>query len=312
MNHITQGVIFNIQQFSVHDGDGIRTVVFLKGCPLKCQWCSNPESQAKAPQLAFNPGRCLTTEKCIRCINACPEQAISEGQNHFIQIDPGRCKGCFTCADNCPAGALNVYGETKNIQEIIDHVEKDALFYKRSGGGITLSGGEAMAQPEFAVALLKKARQHRIHTAMETSCFCRWEDLAQACGHLCQVICDIKHLDDQKHKMGTSVGNRLILENIKKMIFTFPDLPVLVRTPVIPGFNDNEYDIQAIADFIPKRKGVAYELLPYHPFGDSKYIFLGMDNPCRNLVLDEDRMAQLKNIERNFNESIGNMEQILT
>ena len=135
MKSISSGMIFNIQQFSVHDGRGIRTNVFLKGCPLRCSWCSNPESQSRSPQLAFNPGRCLTTAKCTRCIDNCPEKAIHPQGDQFIGTDVSRCTGCLKCASFCPTGALNVYGEEKSVKEIVDYVEKDALFYRRSGGG---------------------------------------------------------------------------------------------------------------------------------------------------------------------------------
>ena len=301
MKSVSSGMIFNIQQFSVHDGNGIRTIVFFKGCPLSCKWCSNPESQSRVPQLAYNPGRCLTIEKCTRCLDKCPEKAISSDDSRFIQIDGSRCIRCFTCASNCPSGALHVYGEEKSVKEIIDHVEKDALFYRRSGGGLTLSGGEAMAQPQFAIALLQEARKRRIHTAMETSCLCSWEDLAEACRHLNQIICDIKHMDDEQHMRGTGVSNVLILNNIKKMITQFPDLPVTIRTPVIPDYNDTPEAIQAIVDFLPRGRNVTYELLPYHAYGESKYLFLGMDYPCRDLTFDENCMIPLGQIAESFN-----------
>lgn len=311
MKSVSSGMIFNIQQFSVHDGNGIRTIVFFKGCPLRCNWCSNPESQSRIQQLAYNPGRCLTVEKCTRCIDHCPQNAIHSNSSQFIEIDTAHCTGCLTCASFCPSGALNVYGEEKSVTEIMDHVEKDTLFYRRSGGGLTLSGGEAMAQPKFAVALLREAKKRRIHTAMETTCMCSWEDLSEACHHLNQMICDIKHIDEKKHIDGTGVSNVMILRNIKKMIQHFPDLPVTIRTPVIPGFNDTPEAIQAIVDFIPKSKNVTYELLPYHSFGENKYLFLGMDYPCKELTFDENCMIPLRAIEKKFNDASYNSYSLI-
>lgn len=304
MADVSTGLVFNIQHFSVHDGDGIRTVIFFKGCPLSCKWCSNPESQGFKPQLALNASRCLGAAACDLCVDICPQQAITHGEGQRILHDRNICQGCFSCVSTCPANAFFVYGEEKTIDELIEHVDKDALFYQHSGGGMTLSGGEVMAQPKFAIELLKKATEHRVHTAIETSCLCKWEDLEQACTYLNLMICDIKHLDDDVHLAGTGVSNKLILNNIKMVLGNFPFLPVLVRTPIIPGFNDNVADIQAIVDFLPRQASLRYELLPYHSFGAGKYKALEMDNPFHQIDFDEKCMAPLQRIANAFNAEI--------
>jgi len=296
-----EGIVFNIQNFSVHDGSGIRTIVFLKGCPLRCAWCSNPESQLRNPQLAFNPMKCLTTEKCTRCIDNCPQGAISAAEDHLIAIDPKKCVQCHTCAEHCPPNALNVYGKKMTVKEVIREVEKEAAFYARSGGGMTLSGGEAMSQPEFSVALLKEAQKHRIKTAMETCGYARYDDLKTACENLNELIIDIKALDDEKHKKGTGTSNKRILENIKCLAAEFPDLPILIRTPVIPGFNDTEEEIRSIVDFIPVQANITYELLPYHRMGQPKYAYLGMEFPYEGMALEEGTMDTLRAIEQEAN-----------
>ncbi|WFS62805.1 glycyl-radical enzyme activating protein [Pseudodesulfovibrio thermohalotolerans] len=303
-----EGIVFNIQNFSVHDGTGIRTIVFLKGCPLRCAWCSNPESQMRKPQLGFNPMKCLTTDKCTRCIDNCPQGAISPAEGGLIAMDPEKCVRCHTCAEHCAANALNVYGKTMTVKEVIREVEKEAAFYARSGGGMTLSGGEAMSQPKFAVALLKEAKRHRIKTAMETCSYAHYDDLKAACEYLDEVIMDIKAIDDGKHKQGTGVSNQRILENIKCVVAEFPNKPILIRTPVIPGFNDTEEEIRGIVDFIPVQSNIRYELLPYHRMGQPKYSYLGMEYPYEGKALDKGVMERLRVLEREANERFKNAQ----
>lgn len=295
-----QGIVFNIQNYSVHDGAGIRTLVFLKGCPLRCKWCSNPESQNREPELAFNPGKCLTTEKCTRCVNGCPSGALGASENRMPLFDIEKCLCCHTCADMCPSNALNVYGELMSVDEVISKVEKDSPFYSRSGGGMTLSGGEPLAQGSFATALLQEARKRRLHSTIETCAHCSWETLAEACANLDALIMDIKCMDNSKHKDFTGVGNKLIIENFAKVCEFFPDLSIMVRTPIIPGFNDSAEDIRAILEFLPERKGLSYELLPYHRFGQPKYDYLGRTCEIKNKELDENLMVRLGRIQSEY------------
>lgn len=301
----TKGIVFNIQNFSVHDGNGIRTLVFLKGCPLRCFWCSNPESQLRQPEMGFNPDRCLGTDKCTRCIRKCPNDAISQTDDNLIMMNPDKCQHCFTCADNCAAGALNVYGKEMTVDEVIEEVEKESLFYARSGGGMTLSGGEATAQPEFGIALLKEARRRRIHTAMESCACVKWEVFREFCANLDQLMVDLKAFDEDLHKKGTGVGNQLIKENILRAIEEFPNLPILVRTPVIPGFNDNAEELRKIIGFLPVRPNVRYEMLPYHRMGQPKYAYLGREFPMGKAEISEEFMRSVKPMEIMANERFG-------
>ena len=287
-----RGIVFNVQKFSVHDGKGIRTLVFLKGCPLRCRWCSNPESQRREPERAFNPTRCLTAPVCGRCAQACPHGAIAV-VNDMLCNDRSRCKECFACTEACPSGAQSVYGENQTVDQVLRRVEEDSVFYARSGGGLTLSGGEAMQQPEFVLALLREARKRRINSAMETCGHYAWEPLAEACTLLNTLIYDIKSADSAKHKEYTGVGNERILANFKKISEEFPDLAVHVRTPVIPGFNDTEEDIIAIRDLLPRRHNVRYELLPYHRMGQPKYEYIGKKYAYEGASLAPEVMARL-------------------
>lgn len=294
-----QGYIFNIQLFSVHDGPGIRTLVFLKGCPLRCKWCSNPESQKPLPELGYNSNKCIGVEKCTKCLDICPEGAISKGANDKIIIDRDLCTNCMLCADVCPSKALNIYGQLKSIKQVLNEVEKDSIFYARSGGGISLSGGEPLSQPEFAIELLKEAKNRRMNTAIETCGYTDWKNLEAACQYLNLLIYDIKCMDLEKHKKYTKANNELILENFEKVCDKYPDLPKLVRTPVIPGFNDNEDDIKEIIQFIKNKPNVEYELLSYHKLGTPKYEYLGRDYPLNDAKLDEEKMNSLRKLVKN-------------
>lgn len=287
------GTVFNVQKFSVHDGRGIRTMIFLKGCPLHCHWCSNPESQHPEPERAFNPTRCLTAEVCGRCVEACGSGAITVRDGLLVN-DRSRCTDCFACVAACPSGAQTLYGERLRVDQVLRRVEEDGVFYARSGGGLTLSGGEAMVQPEFVLALLREANKRRIDTAMETCGHCAWELLRQVCERLGSLIYDIKCLDSDRHKAFTGVDNALLLWNFQRVCETFPELPIQVRTPVIPGFNDTEQDILAIRNVIPQRANITYELLPFHRMGQPKYEYLGRQYPYAGRSMNEAAFNRLQ------------------
>ena len=289
------GTVFNIQNFSVHDGPGIRTIVFLKGCPLHCTWCSNPESQSLAQELAWSATRCMG---CYLCKESCPQQVIRLGDQGEIKINRDLCQKCFKCVDVCPTTALRVFGQKMSIEEVIREVEADSAFYRRSEGGMTLSGGEALQQGDFAINLLKEAKRHGIKTTVETCGFVPWSVLEQACQFLNTIIYDIKCLDSDKHKRNTGVGNELILSNFKEMCSHFPHLPVLARTPIIPGFNDTAEDVFEIVDFIKPSPNVNYELLAYHRLGEPKYTSLDREYPLGNIKLNEEKFQELKSLAK--------------
>lgn len=293
----TTGIVFNIQKYSVHDGPGIRTVVFLKGCPLSCKWCSNPESQSFKPQLAYNRNRCITLSECVRCAEVCGVGSLTRGEDDRIDVNWDTCTNCVACADVCPAGALITYGEKQAVKDVIDQVEKDASFYARSGGGLTLGGGEPFAQPEFALALLKESKRRYMKTAVETCGQASIDTILEACKYLNMMMFDIKSMDSAKHKEFTKVGNELIIENFKAIREAFPKLRIRVRTPVVPGFNDTIEDIQAIVDFL-KDYDVEYELLPYHRLGTQKYTNTGVDYPLGDISLDNDSYLELLEISK--------------
>ncbi len=292
------GLIFNIQKYSVHDGPGVRTIAFFKGCPLRCVWCSNPESQTSHEQLAFNATRCLK-DKCLACKTICPHGAISFSSDALPAIDRTTCndRECDRhCAARCHAGALSVFGRKATVEEILTEVQKDAVFYQRSSGGLTLSGGEPTAQPGFLLALLEEAEKKYINTAMETCGYAPYDVLREAAAHLDTLIFDIKHVDPAAHKKGTGVDNAPIIDNLKKLSRELADLPILVRTPVIPGFNDSEAVINAICDLVASLPGrqISYEMLPYHRLGTQKYAQLGREYLMGDAKLDKKRMNALK------------------
>jgi len=292
------GIVFNIQKYSVHDGPGIRTVVFLKGCPLRCRWCSNPESQKPQPQLVYNRNKCLTLEHCVRCLEVCTAGAIKKGEENRIHIDREICTECLLCTKACPSLALNVYGESMTVEQVIGKVEEDSAFYSRSGGGLTLSGGEPMHQAEFTASILKEAKRRRINTAMETCGFCSWEALENACGFLDTLLYDVKSMDPEKHRVFTGVSNELILENLKRVREAFPALTVWVRTPVVPGFNDDPEDIRRILEHIQGMPNTWFEALDYHRMGKPKYEYLGLEFPMGDQKLDEEKIKRIHQMIR--------------
>jgi pyruvate formate lyase activating enzyme len=275
-----RGLVFNIQRYSIHDGPGIRTIVFLKGCPLRCKWCSNPEGMDFVPVLSYNKNIC---RKCGRCTGLCPRGALSLADTkERIVIQRHLCNCCGDCAGACPADALKVFGKTMNVTEVLDNVVKDAAFYKRSGGGLTLSGGEPLASPDFAYALLVQAKKdYGLDTAMETSFFAPpgiVDKITQFVDHL---LVDIKLADNSRHREAAGVDNGLILDNIRRAAAQRPaGKTMLIRFPMIPGINDDEQNISAVAEFMQSLpRSLPLEVLPYHEFGRGKFSNLDRDYP---------------------------------
>lgn len=292
-----EGMVFNIQKFSVHDGPGIRSIVFLKGCPLACRWCSNPEGIHKNPQFFFREDRCIGENECGLCKEGCKKQAIQmeDGRPVFLRE---LCGDCTDCAEVCPSKAIERTGRWMTPEEVLEEVLKDDGFYSRSGGGLTLSGGEPLLQAEFAAELLDQARKSGLTSAIETTGCVSWEQAEPVFRRLDVIHYDLKSMDTEKHRQFTGVGNELPKENFQILCKTFPEKPIIVRTPVIPGFNDTPEDIQKIIDFIAENRGeakVIYELLPYHAFGVMKYQYLGRTYLMEEKNMDKKIMDSLKN-----------------
>ncbi len=296
-DRLKKGIVFNIQKFSVHDGPGIRTIIFLKGCSLRCDWCSNPESQRLNRELAYNPNKCLTDQACGRCRDVCPRQALSVGDDGKMIWDASACDHCLLCAEACPNHALNVYGYEISVEDALKRVEEDEAFYSRSGGGVTLSGGEPLFQAEFALALLREARKRRIDTCIETCGNVPWEVLEEAGRYLNSIYYDIKSVDKKAHNRHVGASNELILGNLARLKQTYPELLVRVRTPVIPGFNDSAEAIAGIVDFIRDMTNIDYELLAYHRMGSPKYGYLGRDYLLKGLDnLPKEKFEELREL----------------
>ncbi len=290
-NRNQTGVVFNIQKFSVNDGPGIRTVVFLKGCPLHCKWCANPESQSTKVQILWDQKKCIG---CKHCIETCPNKAIhQQGNNIIIQHD--LCNGCLKCEKECPGNALKHEGDTKTVQEVLDVVLQDEVFYEESGGGVTLSGGELLAQPAFAIELLKACKEEQIHTACETTGFAQTDTFLKVIENIDYILFDMKHWNTNMHQNYTGVPNELILENIKKAIES--GKTVLPRTPVIPGFNNTLEDAQGLADRLKYVGATRVQLLPFHQFGENKYDLLNENYYYKDVpALHKDDLKEYQDI----------------
>lgn len=265
MSELT-GKIFNIQPYSIHDGPGIRTTVFMKGCPLSCLWCQNPESQRREDQLLVVKDRCVG---CGRCVLACPSGAIELVGKKAV-TDRKLCNVCGTCVDQCPEGLREICGEEVTVSELMERASADRLFFENSGGGITVSGGEALAQADFVCEFFKQCKAEGIHTALDTSGFAPWESLKKVAQYTDLVLYDIKHMDSKVHCELTGVPNERILDNLLRLSKT--QVEIYVRIPVIPGMNDSDDNMQATAEFVKKELDGRYKifLLPYHRMGEAK------------------------------------------
>ena len=266
--------VFNVQKYSVHDGPGIRTIVFLQGCPLQCPWCANPEGRCFTPVLSHNDNLC---RRCGRCVERCPQQAISLDENG-IHIDREKCNFCGKCIMACRLDCYKIFGEDRSVEDILKEVEKDENFYFRSGGGMTVSGGEPLSHPDYLLELLKGAKEKLgINTAIETTCCAPEATLRKVIDYVDYVISDIKIVDTQRSREVLGVPSEQILSNIRVIADQYPEKSLLLRTPIIPGYNDDPENIAAIGAFITSlSRPIPLELLPYHEFGKSKYTNLGM------------------------------------
>ena len=271
-----KGITFNIQKFSIHDGPGVRTTVFLKGCPLRCQWCANPESQEEHVQITYKEEKCV---HCQCCVSHCPQNAM-ELKDQRIIIDPHKCIGCLECVHICPLEALSYEGDYKDVQEVVDVCLQDIDFYEESHGGVTISGGEGMSQPRFVEALISALKKHSIHVAIETTGFIQ-EDIFQHLAPMFDLLLfDVKHYDSQKHYEGTGVFNELIIHNLK---WAFDQgIEILPRIPVIPNFNNSLDDAKGLAKLLLDIGLSKVQLLPFHQFGEKKYELLNKEYKLKN------------------------------
>jgi pyruvate formate lyase activating enzyme len=263
-----RGLIFNIQKFSIQDGPGIRTTLFMKGCPLKCPWCSNPEGMTDEPEIMISERKCIG---CKKCAEACKTGAISF-VNDIRTIDWNLCNQCLECGMVCPSHAIMVSGEYKTVDEAFKIAAQDRDFYNSSGGGVTISGGEALLQWEFVRNLLKKCKEAGFHTALDTTAYCAWESMEEVLDYTDLILFDVKHLADEKHVQKTGVSNELILDNLEKASKL---TKIWLRIPLIPGFNDSESNMQKTAELALRIKAEKISLLPFHEWGKDKYSSLG-------------------------------------
>lgn len=283
--------VFNIQSFCIHDGPGIRSTVFLKGCPLRCLWCANPESQRREPELLTYPAKC---SRCGACAEACPQGAVSPVSGAMPRTDRAKCTGCGACAAVCPAGARELSGREMTVSEVLEAVEGDRLFYADSGGGVTLSGGEPLVHPEFCAALLQALRAEGLHTAVESCSYAPREAIDRVYAHTDLALLDVKHMNSAVHRRLTGVPNEPILENIRHIRLDL-GVPVILRLPTVPGYNDGEENIAAAADFA-RSLGAALHLLPYHRMGLGKLDSLDRDRGPEIPLPEDERMEALRRL----------------
>lgn len=263
--------IFDIKRYAVHDGPGIRTAVFFKGCPLRCRWCHNPEGVETHPELLQHPGMC---SRCYACIEACPQGALRKDTDGAVTVDHGLCDACGACVEVCPTDALRIAGRNIGLDELLNEVEKDRIFYDQSGGGVTLTGGEPLLQHEFAGAFLDALRERRIHSVLDTSGYAPADVFRGTAAKADLLLFDLKMVDETRHRNSTGVSNRIILDNLTWAAGSGP--AVHIRIPLIPGVNDDENEVERMADFIASLKTIrSVNILPYHKGGVEKAKRLG-------------------------------------
>ncbi len=298
------GKLYDIQGFSVHDGPGIRNTLFLKGCPLRCPWCHSPESQEFRTELNYMEMKCAGIEKCGKCIAACPEGAIGKGgvkkspadgsEYAVIAVDRAKCTECFKCAEACPSKALYKCGTDYTVDEIMDRVVRDRPFYRRSGGGVTISGGECLWQPRFTLEVLKRCKAEGIHTAVDTTGYADWKFIEPIIPYADLFLYDLKKMDGELHRRVIGVPNELILENAKKIAAAGGRFQI--RIPIIPVFNDSVRDFEAFGRFILELGNSVeiVQLLPYHNLGAVKWERLGRSGPVLEAKPPSDELIQAR------------------
>ncbi|WP_343248460.1 glycyl-radical enzyme activating protein [Diplocloster hominis] len=272
-----KGIIIQIQKFSIHDGPGIRTTVFLKGCNLRCRWCANPESQLGQPEFTLDRLKCI---RCGRCMENCDQKARTmTGPQEYPAVDPAGCTMCLACEQHCPQQAIGHEGWLVTADEVVAEAIKDKPFYDHSGGGVTLSGGEVLMQRDFAVCLCRKLHENGVHVAVETAAAVPSEQFLELLREVDYLFVDMKHYDSGKHREGTGVGNEQVLQNIE--ILRDSHKPYRIRIPVIPGFNDSVRDAEGFAQLLCRLGVPKVQLLLFHQLGERKYELLDRDYTYR-------------------------------
>jgi pyruvate formate lyase activating enzyme len=284
-----KGRIFNIERYSLHNGPGIRTTVFLKGCPLNCAWCGNPESQRSSNDLMYNPDLCLS--ECNECVHVCPVMALHKNPLHKITLNRAICNRCGDCVAACPTRALSQIGMSMSVEEVVSELCKDRPFYNTSGGGMTISGGEPLHQPEFTREVLKSCKTEDLHTTVDTCGDAAWDVLDEILDYTDMVLYDLKFVDPKKHQQYTGVGNDRILDNLIN-IARSQAASVIIRLPIIPGINDSDQDLNLLLDFLERTGYKHIHILPYHRLGQHKYSMLG-----RSYQLDAVQMPTKERLE---------------
>ncbi|MGB9663149.1 MAG: glycyl-radical enzyme activating protein [Moorellaceae bacterium] len=288
-----QGVVFHVIHGSFVDGPGIRTTVFLKGCPLRCVWCCNPEGQVLAPEVKLTVARC---DGCGECVPVCPQGALSlepfqEGRR--VRINRALCTGCMQCLEACPTGALDRFGKYYTVDELFEVIKKDEQFYRLSGGGVTIGGGEPTFQPRFTRELIRKCKENYIHVALDTCGYTTSAEGVKALEEADLLLFDLKGLDPRKHLEATGVSNERILENLRML--NAAGKPIIVRLPLIPGYNDAEENLRATAELLAQLRCVErVDLMPYHEYGKVKYEQLGREYKVNARPMPRDRQEELK------------------
>lgn len=298
------GLVFNIQKYSLHDGPGIRTTVFLKGCPLCCAWCHNPESMQACPEVLVVESRCIT---CGECRDACPLQDSVEGDGPLPARVPD-CLQCAACVEACPTDARQMVGRQRYVNEVLQELIADRVFYDQSGGGITVSGGEPLAQPAFLIALLRACREQRLHTVLDTTGLGQMQHLLAAAALADLVLYDLKAFDNDLHRKLTGVSNEPILGNLKQLSRVHRG--IWIRLPVVPGLNDNLEDLSGMADFVASLGTIEQvSLLPFHRTGLHKWKRLGLRHDLDEVAPPtSERLETIRRIftGRQLNVHIGN------
>lgn len=292
-----QAIIFNIQRFTIHDGPGMRTELFFKGCPLRCEWCSNPESLMPYVQLGIYKTKCISAKKCGTCADVCPENNVLDfTRGKLTAINRAQCSHCLACQDACPSDAIKLWGKPMTVDECMQLIRKDKGYYDRSGGGVTVSGGEPLLQTEFVVELFKACKQEGIQTCLESSLFVEWKKVSAVLPYTDIIISDIKHMDPVVHKKYTRASNNKILSNLKKLASTQRE--IILRIPVVPGVNDDTDNAKNTADFILNEMNGqvrTLQLLSFMRLGEEKYQSLGL--PYKMQTLKFNRRAFQKHVQ---------------